>query len=311
MIHPKRERLLNLTAVLQESIRGQEHVIPSVVERVTIGETGLATIGRPKGSFFFIGPTGVGKTELARALSRQLFDQEPHRFDMAEFAAADAIKNFIGDQSGSLGRLGTVLSRHHDGVLLFDEIEKAHGDVVNVFLSVLDAARVTCGTGETFDLSGFYVVFSSNLGALDILRARHLNFTQIEKHVLAQVASACRPEFLGRIDSKLVFHKLSYEVQLEIALLNMERERRFLQERGHQVVFAEDVLSFLIQVGFDRYLGARPLTKAMEKYIRVPLARERITNPLLETLSGVLKVGATRNELVFVSTSEANRNVLS
>jgi ATP-dependent Clp protease ATP-binding subunit ClpC len=135
--------LLHLEEKLREAIRGQDHVMPAVVERVIIGETGLATHGRPKGSFFFVGPTGVGKTELARALSRHLFkDKEPFRFDMAEFAAHDAIKNFIGDQSGNLGRLGHVLSHHTEGVILFDEIEKAHADVINVFLAPLDADRV-------------------------------------------------------------------------------------------------------------------------------------------------------------------------
>jgi ATP-dependent Clp protease ATP-binding subunit ClpB len=296
---PTFSHLQHLQDKLREAIRGQNHVVCAVAERVIIGETGLATPGRPKGSFFFVGPTGVGKTELARVLSRYLYqDKEPLRFDMAEFAADDAIKNFIGDQSGSFGRLGQALCQHTQGILLFDEIEKAHVDVVNVFLSILDAARVTCGTGQTFDLSGFYVVFSSNLGALDILRAKHLNFTQIEKHVLAQVATAFRPEFLGRIDTKLVFRKLAYEVQVEIARLNLDRERRFLAERGHDVAFEENVLTFLLQVGFDKYLGARPLNKAMEKYIRVPLAHHRIMRPE-GRLTGKLRIDATKSRLVF------------
>ena len=293
-------RLRCLEQSLHAAIRGQDHVIPALVERAIIGETGLATLGRPKGSFLFIGPTGVGKTELARVLARSLYDKEPLRLDMAEFAADDAIKNFIGDQTGNLGRFGDFLDRYQEGIFLIDEIEKAHGDVVNVFLSVLDAARVTCGTGRTFDLSSFYFIFSSNLGALDILRAKHLNFTQIEKHVLAQVATAFRPEFLGRIDAKLVFHKLAYEVQVEIAQMNLDRERKFLAERGHDIVFADDVLNFLLQVGFDKYLGARPLGKAMEKYIRAPLGRHQLTHAH-QLLSGTLCVQASQKGLVFDS----------
>jgi ATP-dependent Clp protease ATP-binding subunit ClpA len=231
-------------------------------------------------------------------LARRLYDSEPLRLDMAEFAADDAIKNFIGDQTGSLGRFGDFLDHHQRGIFLIDEIEKAHRDVVNIFLSVLDAARVTCGTGRTFDLSGFYFIFSSNLGALDILRAKHLNFTQIEKHVLAQVATAFRPEFLGRIDAKLVFRKLAYEVQVEIAQMNLDRELTFLAERGHTITFAQDVLTFLLQVGFDKYLGARPLNKAMERYIRAPLARHRITHSQ-DALSGQLRVDATKSGLIF------------
>jgi ATP-dependent Clp protease ATP-binding subunit ClpA len=292
------DRLNQLEPDLRESIRGQDHIISTVVERVIIGESGLATPGRPKGSFFFVGPTGVGKTELARVLARRLYDSEPLRLDMAEFAADDAIKNFIGDQTGSLGRFGDFLDHHQRGIFLIDEIEKAHRDVVNIFLSVLDAARVTCGTGRTFDLSGFYFIFSSNLGALDILRAKHLNFTQIEKHVLAQVATAFRPEFLGRIDAKLVFRKLAYEVQVEIAQMNLDRELTFLAERGHTITFAQDVLTFLLQVGFDKYLGARPLNKAMERYIRAPLARHRITHSQ-DALSGQLRVDATKSGLIF------------
>ena len=292
-------RLQQLEQRLHEAVRGQDHVIPAVVERVTIGESGLATAGRPKGSFIFIGPTGVGKTELARVLSQSLYgDEEPERFDMAEFSAHDAVKNFIGDQSGSLGRLGTVLSRLKRGILLFDEIEKAHLEVVALFLSILDAGRITCGTGVTFDLSDFYIIFTSNLGALDILRAKHLNFTQIERHILAQVATVFRPEFLGRLDSKLVFRKLAYEVQLEIAVMHLNREQAFLAERGHKIDFDGDVLTFLLQVGFDKYLGARPLRKAIEKHIRYPLARHLVAHNN-QPLSGVLKVHAAKTGLIF------------
>jgi ATP-dependent Clp protease ATP-binding subunit ClpB len=263
---------------LSRFILGQDHAISAVAERVFIGQSGLATPGRPKGSFFFVGPTGVGKTELARELSRLLFQREPMRLDMAEFAAADAIKNFIGDQSGNLGRFGDLLTLNTEGIFLVDEVEKAHRDVVNVFLSVLDAARLTCGTGRTFDCSGFYFIFSSNLGALDVLRAKHLNFTQLEKHVLAQVATAFRPEFLGRLDCQIVFRKLDYSVQVEIARMNLANEVRFLSARGCHVEFDVEVLTFLLRVGFDKYLGARPLKKAMEKYIRAPLGRLKLNS---------------------------------
>ena len=293
------QRLRTLDATLREAIRGQDRVIPEVVERVKIGETGLATPGRPKGSFLFIGPTGVGKTELARVLARNLYDQEePFRLDMSEFSAEDAIKNFIGDEKGGLGRLGDLLSLHSEGILLVDEIEKAHRFVVDVFLQILDAGRVTCGTGRTFDLSRFYVIFTSNLGTADILRAKHLNFTQIEKYVLAQVAAAFRPEFLGRINSKLVFNKLSYAVQLEIARFNLEKERIFLAERGHRILFDEEVLTFLIQKGFDKHLGARPLRNAMEKYIRAPIAEYLLENARAKA-QGYLAVQSNRQHLIF------------
>jgi ATP-dependent Clp protease ATP-binding subunit ClpA len=296
--------LEQLEQELSRSILGQNHAISAVVERVLIGESGLATPGRPKGSFFFVGPTGVGKTELARELSRLLFQREPMRLDMAEFAAADAIKNFIGDQTGSLGRFGDLLAQNTEGIVLIDEVEKAHRDVVNVFLSVLDAARVTCGAGRTFDCSRFYFVFSSNLGALDVLRAKHLNFTQIEKHVLAQVANAFRPEFLGRIDSQIVFRKLDYSIQVDIARLNLAHEIRFLADRGYLIEFGEDVLTFLLRVGFDKYLGARPLKKAMEKYIRVTLAKERINNS--STLNGSLRVDHSGAKLRFLLNADCS-----
>jgi len=248
--------------------------MPAVLERVTIGESDLASLDRPKGSFIFLGPTGVGKTKLARLLSQTLFDGlEPFRLDMAEFKAEDALVKFIGDHTGRLGRLGNILTQHRHGFILADEIEKAKAEVVDVFLAILDAGRVTCGVDQTFDLSNFYIIFTSNIGAGDILRAKHLNFTQIEKHVLAQLTSAFRPEFLARIDAALVFRKLTYEVQVEIAEMQLQAERMHLSQKGHHIDFHPDVLTFLLQAGFDKYLGARPLQKAMERYIRYPVAR--------------------------------------
>jgi len=290
------ERLSHLERNLRDSIRGQDHVFPDVIERVTIGESNLASPDQPKGSFIFLGPTGVGKTQLARILSQSLHDgREPIRLDMAEFKAADALTKFIGDHTGRLGRLGTILAQHQTGVLLIDEIEKASIDVVDVFLAILDAARVTCGVDRTFDLSGFYIIFTSNLGAADILRAKHLNFTQIEKHVLAQVASTFRPEFLGRIDSTLVFRKLTFEVQVEIAKMHLDLEYKHLADRGHCVSFHDDVLTFLLQVGFDKYLGARPLRKAIKRYVRYPVAVAGHAG----AVSGTLRVQPAKNGLIF------------
>ncbi len=291
------ERLARLGRNLRESIRGQDHVFPPILERVTIGESNLATPDRPKGSFMFLGPTGVGKTQLARILSHGLYEgSEPFRLDMAEFKSEDALTKLIGDHTGRLGRLGQILTQHQSGILLADEIEKASTEVVDVFLAILDAARVTCGVEKTFDLSGFYIIFTSNLGAGDILRARHLNFTQIEKHVLAQVAASFKPEFLGRIDSTLVFRKLSYEVQVEIARMNLEQERRYLAERGHQIEFSDDVLTFLLQVGFDKYWGARPLRKAMERYLRYPVACASQGLPIV----GSLHVRPTKDGITLI-----------
>jgi ATP-dependent Clp protease ATP-binding subunit ClpA len=293
------DRLRALEENLRRAVRGQEHVLPEVVQLAKIGELGLASPRRPKGSFLFIGPTGVGKTELARTLSRCLYDfDEPFAFDMSEFAAPDAIKNFIGDETGSLGRLGDTLARHSGGILLVDEIEKAHRFVHDVFLQILDAGRITCGTGRVFDLSDFYVIFTSNHGAADILRSKHLNFTQIEKYILAQVATHFRPEFLGRINAKLVFNKLSYGTQLEIARFNLEKESGFLAGRGHHILFDEGVLTFLIQKGFDKYLGARPLRDAMEKFIRAPIAEHLIEKEAL-TAHGAMSVHPSKSRLTF------------
>lgn len=293
------DRLLQLETFLRKNIRGQGHVIPHIIERIKIGETGLATAGRPKGSFIFIGPTGVGKTEITRLISQFLFQvDEPFRMDMSEFQHPDSVKNFIGDESGNLGRLGDILAAHSCGVLLFDEVEKAYKNIIDNLLQILGDGRITCGKGKVFSLSQFYIVLTSNIGSADILGSKHLNITRIEKHILAELAAAFRPEFCARINKKLVFQKLSYDIQLEIAQLNLERENVFLAQLGHQITFAPDALDFLILVGFDKYHGARPLRDAMENHIRGPIANHLVEKKLKKT-AGHLSVHPAKTHLVF------------
>jgi ATP-dependent Clp protease ATP-binding subunit ClpA len=265
----KLEHLRHLEAHLAEHIRGQEHVLPRVASVLHRGELGLAPLSRPRGSFLFLGPTGVGKTELTIAFTRYLAgDDKLFRFDMSEYQTQDSLGLLLGGKLGEVGLLGLAVAKSATGTLLFDEIEKAHPRVLDVFLQVLDAARVTMANGEALDLSGFYVVFTSNLGSAEILSLQHSSFTTMERHVLAKAQRSLRPEFYARITEKIVFNRLSYDVQIDIARLHIKRELASLRETGFDLAAGEHVVSFLIQRGFHPRLGARPLRDAIEKYLR-------------------------------------------
>jgi ATP-dependent Clp protease ATP-binding subunit ClpA len=151
--------------------------------------------------------------------------------------------------------------------LLFDEIEKAHARILDIFLQILDAARVTMASGETLDLSGFYIVFTTNIGGADLLNLQHSTFATMERHVLARAQQAMRPELFARITEKLVFNRLSYDYQLEIAELLLNNELKFLDEKGHKIQVGKDVLPFVVQRGFHPKLGARPMRDAVEKFV--------------------------------------------
>ena len=188
------EHLRHLEAHLCEQIRGQDHVISRVVPVLHRGELGLSTPGRPRGSFLFLGPTGVGKTELALAFTRYLFGYEKlFRFDMSEYQTQESLGLLLGGKLGEIGLLGLAVAKSSTGTLLFDEIEKAHPRVLDIFLQILDAARVTMANGETLDLSGFYIVFTSNLGGADILNLQHSTFATMERHVLARLSNLSAP----------------------------------------------------------------------------------------------------------------------
>jgi ATP-dependent Clp protease ATP-binding subunit ClpA len=262
------ENLTGLEPHLSSKIKGQGHVIPRVCSVLERGQFGLQPTGKPLGSFLFLGPTGVGKTELTLEFSRYLFgDGSVFRFDMSEFLHLDNVKLFMGDETGSSGRLGRVLSEHLQGVLLFDEIEKSHRLIWDLFLQMTDAARITLADQRAYDLSRFYVVCTSNIGSQQLLRPTRLPFTTLERAVISELYKFFRPELVGRFDEKIVFKPLSPDTQREIALLAITEELTRFRERGFDLAVSDEAFEFLVRRGIHKTLGARPLKKMMQKFI--------------------------------------------
>lgn len=261
-------KLQQLEDRLRQRIRGQDQVIPRIASLLRRGELGLRKSGRPRGSFLFLGPTGVGKTEITLAFTEFLMgDDRLFRFDMSEYQNQESLALLLGGKLGERGTLALTHDKSRVGTLLFDEIEKAHPRVLDVFLQILDAARVTMASGETLDLSGFYVVFTSNIASADVVGLQHSSFATMERHVLTRAQQTMRPELYARISEKLVFNKLSYDVQLEIAELLLTQELTFLRGKGHELIADETVLPFLVRRGFHPRLGARPMRDVVEKAI--------------------------------------------
>ena len=295
------ERLRKLEPYLAGSILGQAHVISRVVSVLHRGELGLSTLGRPRGSFLLLGPTGVGKTELTIEFTRYLFGNDRlFRFDMSEFQTQDTIGLLLGARINDVGLLARPLAGGNEGTLLFDEIEKAHPRVLDLLLQILDAARVTIASGETLDFSTFYVVLTSNLGAFEILSLQHSSFATMERHVLAKAQQSLRPELFARITEKLVFNRLSYDVQLEIARQMLTKEINFLITKEIEISCDRSVLPFLVRRGFHPRLGARPMRDAIEYYVRGAVAEAE----LVDISSARGEIAVSGDALVFrVSTN--------
>ncbi len=289
------EHLRHLEAHLCERIRGQDHVIPRVAAALHRGELGLTTSTRPRSSFLLLGPTGVGKTELSIAFTDYLLGSNKlFRFDMSEYQTQESLAVLIGGRVGEVGLLGLARAKSDTGTLLFDEIEKSHPRVIDLFLQILDAARVTMASGETLDLSGFYVVFTSNIAASEILGLQHSSFTTMERHVLAKAQRSLRPELYARIAEKLVFNRLSYDVQMEIARFHIDRELSFLRDKGFHLTASKELVAFVMQRGFHPRLGARPLRDAIEKHLRGAVVDATLT----EVRSRHLEFAICANELL-------------
>jgi len=289
-------KLQNLEAHLRSRIRGQSHVLPRIVSVLQRGELGITKPSRPKGSFLFLGPTGVGKTEITLAFTSFLLSPKyVFRFDMSEYQTQDRLPLLLGSSAQERGMLAMAHEQSRVGTLLFDEIEKAHPRVMDISLQILDAARVTIATGETLDLSGYYIVFTSNIGSADLLNLQHSTAATLERHVLTRAQQSLRPEIYARITEKLVFHRLTYDHQLEIAQLMLTQELSFLRERGYALEADDSVLPFLVRHGFHPKLGARPMRDAVEKLVGDAVTTDVLTDG---KGSGRLTVDESANCLV-------------
>ncbi len=282
MMQGEREKLLAMEDKLHERVVGQDEAVRLVADAIRRSRAGLADPNRPYGSFLFLGPTGVGKTELCKALAMFLFDSEEHmiRIDMSEFMEKHSVARLIGAPPGYVGYdeggyLTEAVRRNPYSVILFDEVEKAHPDVFNVLLQVLDDGRMTDGQGRTVDFKNTVIVMTSNLGSHEIQRmsADKVDPDLIKEAVMGEVKQHFRPEFINRIDEIVVFHALAADHIRSIARIQLRRLEGRLGERELLLTVTERALDEIAKVGFDPVFGARPLKRAIQQHIENPVAR--------------------------------------
>jgi len=282
MMQGERDKLLGMEQRLHERVVGQDEAVRVVADAIRRSRSGLSDPNRPYGSFLFLGPTGVGKTELCKALAAFLFDSDDHmiRIDMSEFMEKHAVARLIGAPPGYVGyeeggALTEAVRRKPYSVILFDEVEKAHPDVFNVLLQVLDDGRMTDGQGRTVDFKNTVIVMTSNLGAHEIQRmtAEGGDPELIKEAVMGEVKHHFRPEFVNRLDEIVVFHALGAEQIRSIAKIQLKRLEARLAERDLVLSVSEAALDVLAKAGFDPVFGARPLKRAIQQHIENPLAR--------------------------------------
>jgi ATP-dependent Clp protease ATP-binding subunit ClpB len=277
-------KLMHLDEELHKRVKGQEEAVRAVAEAVIRARSGLKDPNRPIGSFIFLGPTGVGKTELARALAEFLFDDERAmiRIDMSEYQEKHTVARLIGAPPGYVGyeeggQLTESVRRRPYAVLLFDEIEKAHHDVFNVMLQILDDGRLTDGQGRTVDFKNTIVIMTSNVGSHRILEYRGAfegnEYERMKAAVLEEMRRHFRPEFLNRVDEIIVFHALSEEHLEQIVEIQLDRLRARLAERHIRLELTRAARLHLVRTGYDPTYGARPLKRAIQKEIETPLAK--------------------------------------
>ena len=266
--------LRGLEPHLRLQILGQERVVARAASALVRAEMDLTPPNRPRGSFLLVGPTGTGKTELTLSFTRYLLGPDRlHRFDLSEYQNQSSVEKLLGADRSDPGLLGRALAASPRGTLLFDEMEKAHPLVLDLFLQMLDAARITVATGETHNLAEWYVVFTSNIGSAEAMRMERSGPASIEAAVLRRVTQTLRPELVGRIEEKLVFSRLSPEVQREICVLLVTRETARLCGLGHDLEISREALEFLVREGYDPYLGARPMRRAVERHLQEAVVR--------------------------------------
>ena len=280
LLASERERLKHLEEHLGERVIGQDEALRAVSNAVRRARAGLQDPNRPVGSFIFLGPTGVGKTETARALAEFLFDDERAmvRIDMSEYMEKHAVARLIGAPPGYVGyeeggQLTEAVRRRPHSVVLFDEIEKAHPEVFNVLLQILDDGRLTDAQGRTVDFRNVIIIMTSNIGSQHILEAgENADWEEVEQVVLRLLHQHFKPEFLNRVDDVVVFRPLGEEDLKKIVDIQLKRVARMLEDRGLRLEVTDEAKRFLAEAGYDPVFGARPLKRAIQRHIQDPLA---------------------------------------
>jgi ATP-dependent Clp protease ATP-binding subunit ClpB len=304
MMQGERDKLLHMEDALHKRVVGQDEAVRLVADAIRRSRSGLSDPNRPYGSFLFLGPTGVGKTELCKALAEFLFDSEQHliRIDMSEFMEKHSVARLIGAPPGYVGyeeggHLTEAVRRKPYSVILLDEVEKAHPDVFNVLLQVLDDGRMTDGHGRTVDFKNTVIVMTSNLGSQMIQQMSGDDYGVIKLAVMAEVKTAFRPEFVNRIDEIVVFHALSETNIAAIAGIQLKHLEARLSKLEIKLSVSAEALKVVAQAGFDPVYGARPLKRAIQQEIENPLAREILAGKY--AAGDTVKVEATGSKIAF------------
>lgn len=289
MMEGERDKLLRMEQELHSRVIGQDEAVEAVSNAIRRSRAGLADPNRPVGSFLFLGPTGVGKTELCKSLANFLFDSDDAmvRIDMSEFMEKHSVSRLVGAPPGyvgyeEVGYLTEAVRRRPYSVILLDEIEKAHPDVFNILLQVLDDGRLTDGQGRTVDFRNTVVIMTSNLGS-DLIQERfgNLNYPEMKNLVMGVVGQHFRPEFVNRIDEVVVFHPLGEKHIASIAQIQLQRLYKRLEDRGYQLHISDAAIKLLGENGYDPVYGARPLKRAIQQQIENPLAQQILSGELV------------------------------
>ncbi|PJE78214.1 Chaperone protein ClpB [invertebrate metagenome] len=281
MLEGEKDKLLKMETYLHRRVIGQNEAIAAVSDAVRRSRAGLSDPARPNGSFMFLGPTGVGKTELCKALAEFLFDTEEAvvRIDMSEFMEKHSVARLLGAPPGYVGYeeggyLTEAVRRRPYSVVLMDEVEKAHPDVFNVLLQVLEDGRLTDGQGRTVDFRNTVIVMTSNLGSDMIQTMKDDDYTQVKETVMQIATTHFRPEFINRVDELVVFHSLNQKQIEGIAGIQLNRLRKRLSELDLSLDVNAGAMALLAEAGFDPVYGARPLKRAIQRKVENPLAQD-------------------------------------
>ena len=302
MLEGEMEKFVHMEERLKERVIGQEEAITAVSNAVRRGRAGISEPNRPIGSFIFMGPTGVGKTELSRALAEFLFDEEAAmiRIDMSEYMEKHTVARLIGAPPGYIGyeeggQLTEAVRRRPYSVILFDEIEKAHSDVFNLFLQILDDGRLTDGHGRTVDFKNTVIIMTSNVGSQWTELAR--NEEEMRSQVMEALHHGFKPEFLNRLDDIIIFHPLTQEQIKQIVDIQLRYLLKRLAERKLSLNLTDAAKEFLAKTGYDPNYGARPLKRAIQHHILDPLSLKIIAGEFSE--GDAIQVNEEGGKLVF------------